>query len=218
MADQLAFEWPTGVALGAEDFFVSDANASAYAMVQTPEFWPEGKLALIGPKGCGKSHLARIFASQNGARIVKAAEGLADARPDRPTVVEDVSALPQDAEETLFHLHNNLRSAGLPLLLTDTAPPARWDIALPDLASRMQAATVMNIDDPDDALFAALIMKLFSDRQIMPPPDLLPYLSRRLERSYPAAARIVAELDAAALAQGRKISRALAAELLDNTG
>jgi len=217
MPDQLAFDWPTGVALGPDDFFVSDANAQAFAMLGTPETWPERKLALIGPKGCGKSHLARVFQAQNDAALIRVSDLVADFKTDASTViVEDMETLPQSAEEAVFHLHNNLRSAGGLLLLTSDQPPSRWPIALPDLASRMQATTVVQIYNPDDALLAALVMKLFADRQINPQPALVQYLTTRIERSFSAAADIVDRLDTAALAQRRKINKALAAELLDN--
>ena len=216
MADQLAFDWPTGVAWGPDDFFVSDANAKAFAMVEAPDTWPEGKLALIGPSGSGKSHLAGIFRAAQDAVVVEAATIPAQTQVDaRAVIVEDMQNLPQTSEEALFHLHNNLRGAGGLLLLTADRPPARWPIALPDLASRMQATTAIEIDNPDDALLSALIMKLFADRQIIPKPELVQYLVPRIERSYAAAARIVAELDEASLAQGRKINKPLAAELLD---
>ena len=219
MPDQLAFDWPTGVALGPDDFFVSEANAQAFAMLATPEAWPEQKLALIGPKGSGKSHLARVFQTQSEALLIAASTVAPDFKTDTPAViVEDMETLPAAAEEALFHLHNNLRAAGGTLLLTSDQPPSRWPIRLPDLASRMQATTVVQIANPDDALLSALIMKLFADRQINPQPALVQYLTSRIERSFAAAAAIVASLDAAALAQGRKINKALAAELLDNTG
>lgn len=216
MPDQLAFDWPTGVALGPDDFFVSEANAQAFAMLSAPETWPERKLALIGPTGSGKSHLARVFQSQNDAVLIQAITIGADFRTDAKTVIiEDIEALPRNAEEAVFHLHNNLRNARGTLLLTSHVPPSRWPIALPDLASRMQATTVVQITNPDDALLSALIMKLFADRQINPQPHLVQYLRTRIERSYAAAAAIVSRLDTAALAQGRKINKALAAELLD---
>ncbi len=217
MADQLTFDWPNGVALGPDDFFVSQANAKAFAMISAPESWPDGKLALIGPSGSGKSHLAGIFQGTHDAQVVHAKDMPADLHTDaNAVIIEDVEALPHPSEEALFHLHNNLRARGGLLLLTSDCAPARWQIALPDLASRMQAATVIEIDNPDDALLSALIMKLFADRQIMPKPDLVSYLASRIERSFDAAARIVAALDQAALAQRRKINKALAAELLDN--
>ncbi|WP_333713569.1 DnaA ATPase domain-containing protein [Yoonia sp.] len=216
MADQLAFDWPSGVARGPDDFFVSEANAQAFAMVTAPESWPEGKLALIGPKGAGKSHLAGIFRAAHDADLIAASDMTATVRTDaRAVIVEDVEHLPRSAEEALFHLHNNLRAAKGLLLLTATTPPARWAITLPDLASRMQATSVIEIANPDDALLTALIMKLFADRQISPKPGLVHYLAKRIERSYAAAAAIVAALDQASLATGRKINRSLAAELLD---
>ncbi|MDP5084719.1 MAG: DnaA/Hda family protein [Yoonia sp.] len=216
MANQLAFDWPTGVALGPDDFFVSEANAQAYAMLCAPDTWPERKLVLTGPKGCGKSHLAGIFLSQNDGVLLAAADLPADFRtPAQTVIIEDMEQLPQSAEEALFHLHNHLRSTGGTLLLTAETPPSRWPITLPDLASRMQAATVTQIANPDDALLSALIMKLFADRQIIPKADLVGYLAKRIERSFAAAADIVARLDAAALAEGRKINKALAADLLD---
>ena len=218
MSDQLAFDWPTGVALGPDDFFVSQANAQAFSMLGTPETWPEHKLALIGPKGSGKSHLARVFQAQSSALLVVASAVTPDFKTEATTVIiEDMDALPRQAEEAVFHLHNNLRNAGGTLLVTSDQPPSRWPIALPDLASRMQATTVVQITNPDDALLSALIMKLFADRQINPQPALVQYLTLRIERSFAAAADIVARLDTAALAQGRKINKALAAELLDNT-
>lgn len=217
MAGQLAFDWPTGVALGPDDFFVSEANAQAFAMLGTPETWPEGKLALVGPQGCGKSHLARVFQAQSDALLVHAAEVTLDFQTNASTIIiEDMEDLPTAAEEAVFHLHNNLRNAGGVLLLTSTAPPSRWPITLPDLASRMQATTVVQIADPDDALLSALIMKLFADRQINPQPALVQYLATRIERSFASASDIVARLDSTALAQRRKINKALAAELLDN--
>ncbi len=219
MAGQLAFDWPTGVALGPDDFFVSQANAQAFTMLSTPETWPERKLVLTGPKGSGKSHLARVFQAQSDAALIKANALSADFQTDAVTVViEDMEELAQSAEEVVFHLHNNLRNAGGTLLMTSALPPSRWPIALPDLASRMQATTVVQIANPDDALLSALIMKLFADRQINPQPALVQYLTTRIERSFAAAAAIVAQLDTAALAQGRKINKALAAELLDKPG
>lgn len=215
---QLTFDWPRGVALGAEDFFTAPANAQAYAMVTTPAGWPERKLVLTGPAGSGKSHLARVFAAQTGAVIREAATLAEGDLPGTPVVVEDMEGLPAALEPAMFHLHNHLRGAGLPLLMTARTPPGRWLAALPDLASRMQAATIAAIAEPDDALLAAVLMKLFADRQIMPKPELMDYLLRRMERSFAAARDIVAALDAASMNEGHKINTRLAGRLLDNRG
>lgn len=218
MPEQLVFEWPRDTALRPEDFFVSDANRVAADLIQTPDAWPDGKLVLTGPEGCGKSHLARVFQVNTDAMIVQAADLPDTLRPNGALVVEDMSALPVNREETMFHLHNHMASANLPLLMTDRTAPARWDIALADLASRMQATTPVGIEDPDDMLLQVLIMKLFADRQVIPPASVVQFLSTRIERSYVAAQDIVARLDHAALVDKKPASVKMATALLDKTG
>lgn len=216
-AEQLSFDWALPVALGPEDFFVSDANADAHAMVAGGLRWPEGKLALVGPEGSGKTHLARIWQGLSGAERREAR----DLSPDLPApggavAVEDLEMLPRESETALFHLHNHLMATGGRLLLTSDRPPARWGIRLPDLASRMQATTLVRLGAPDDALLEALLAKQFADRQLFPAPGVLAFVARRIERSHAAAALAVASLDRASLSEGRKVSLPLARRVLDS--
>ncbi len=216
-AEQLSFDWALPVALGPEDFFVSDSNADAHAMIAGGLRWPEGKLALVGPPGSGKTHLVRIWQSLTGAERRDARELAPDLPPPGAAVaVEDVETLPRDAETALFHLHNHLLGTGGRLLLTSDRPPARWGIRLPDLASRMQATGIVRLGPPDDALIEALLAKQFADRQLFPAPGVLSFLARRIERSHAAAALAVAALDRASLSEGRKVSLALARRVLDS--
>lgn len=215
MAEQLTFDLPAGVALTAGDFFVSEANAAAYVLVTHVDSWPERKLVLTGPAGSGKSHLARVFATNEDAVIIPAKTLTGDmTRPKKPVVIEDIEGLTAQGETALFHMHNHMREAGLPLLITARSTPSRWNISLPDLASRMQAATPTEIGDPDDDLLTAIIMKLFADRQIMPSPKLPSYLAARIERSFTAAAEIVEKMDAASLRLKRDVNEKLAGQVL----
>lgn len=214
---QLAFDLPANVRLGAEDFFVSDANEQAFALINAPEAWPDGKLALVGPAGSGKTHLARLFAAKAKAQIIAATKIKADdSLPDTAFVVEDGDHLPADAEEWLFHAHNHLRAARLPLLVTGQTPPARWPITLPDLASRLSATTTATITNPDDALLMAVLLKHFQDRQLAPAPDAITYLQRHLPRSFQAIRRTVETLDREALAQGKALTRPFVRAVLDS--
>lgn len=221
MSDQLTFDLPHRTALGRQDFFISATNAVALAAIDGWQGWPMGKMLLTGPAGSGKSHLAAVWAADSGAAIVAGGD-LAGA--DVPAlaalgavVVEDAETVAGDpaAEEALFHLHNMLLPAGR-LLLTAASPPRDWGLGLPDLASRMQATAITRIDPPDDALLSAVLVKLFADRQIAVPANLIPYLVARIERSIAAAAAVVAGLDARALQLGRAVSRQMAAEWLDS--
>lgn len=218
MTRQLSLDLPFAVALGDAAFFVSAANAEAHAMIAAPARWPEGKLALIGPAGAGKSHLVRVWQAQGGRWVLQARALGADLDPPPAgarIAIEDMERLPLAAEEALFHLHNHLAATGGLLLMTSDRPPAQWPIRLPDLASRMQATAAVRIGDPDDALLSAVLLKHFTDRQIAPPGDLIQFVVPRMERSFAAAARLVAALDGLSLSEGRPISRALAREVLD---
>lgn len=222
MTGQLAFDLPVRPALGRGDFLVAAPNALALAAIEADGEWPQGKLVLVGPAGAGKTHLAHVWAAAAGARVITGAE-LAEA--DIPALalagrvaVEDADRIAGDreAEAALFHLHNLLLAEGGRLLLTARTAPRRWGLSLPDLASRVEAASVAAIEAPDDALLAAVLVKLFGDRQLAVAPALIPYLVARMERSFDAANRLVAALDAAALAAGRPVTRALAAAVLDS--
>ena len=218
-ARQIPLDLPARAARGRAEFFVSDANAGALAALDAWRAWPGGKQALTGPEGAGKTHLAHVWAEAAGAQVVDAA-GLAEA--DLPALVdhgrvavEDVPRAGEGAQRALLHLHNLLGARGGALLMTGRGAPSRWGVGLPDLASRIEAAGVATLHPPDDALLAALLVKLFADRQVQAPPALIGWLLPRMERSFAAAQRIVAELDALALAEGRPVSRALAARVLN---
>lgn len=212
---QLAFDLAGKAAFAREDFFISPANAQALVAVDAWHTWPSGKMLIVGPTGAGKTHLAHLWAHAAGG-IVIAGDDLAQAdltRLPQAVAVDDADLVM--AEEALFHLHNLVTQAGA-LLLTATTPPRDWGLRLPDLFSRMQATAITRLQAPDDALLAAVLVKLFTDRQIAVQPTLIAYLVMRMDRSLGAAQTLVATLDAHALAAGRPITRALAADVLDS--
>jgi chromosomal replication initiation ATPase DnaA len=217
MARQLSLDLACAATAGPEAFLVTPATAAAHAAVMGEAPWPQGKLVLVGPEGSGKSHIVRLWAQGEGGLLLTAAD-LADLPPPAPgaaVAVEDLDRLPAAAEEAMFHLHNRLAAGGGRLLMTARRPPARWPVALPDLASRLQASAIATLGDPDDRLLALLLARFMADRQILPRAGVIPYLVGRMERSTVAARQIVAALDAAALAEGRAVTRDLARAVLD---
>lgn len=215
----LPLHLPRRGAVGREEFFVCEANAMAVALVEDWRNWPARKMVLCGPEGSGKTHLAHVWSGLAGAAIVDAAalpQADIAALAQAPVCVEDVERIAGDraAEEALFHLHNLTLAGGHALLVTAQQDPALWTLSLPDLQSRMQGAQVARLDDPDDALLSALLAKLFADRELTPPPDVMTYLSRHMPRSHAAAQALVARLDAEAFRQQRPVSRRLAIEVL----
>jgi chromosomal replication initiation ATPase DnaA len=212
----LDLPFPRRRAMGRGDFVVSPANAKAAALVGDPAGWPDGRLAVIGGPGSGKTHLVHVFMAETGAARVSAAALDAAAVPSLvaagAVAVEDGDA-PGMAETALFHLLNLAAAEGCRVLLTGREAPARWPVALPDLASRLGATTVVRLEPPDDALLAAVIAKLLADRHLHHDPALPAFLAARIERSFAAAEAAVETLDAASLAERRNLTRRLAADI-----
>ena len=216
---QLALALPHAESFAREDFLTGASNESALAMLERWPDWPDRALALIGPEGAGKSHLAAIWAGDSGARRVSARAldetDLIAALATGALVLEDASATLD--ERALFHLLNLVREEEAYLLMTAQSAPAGWSIALPDLASRLRALPVVAVSAPDDALLRALLVKLFADRQLAVDESLIGYIVTRIERSFAAAGAAVAMLDREALRLKRPVTRSLAAELLGGT-
>jgi chromosomal replication initiation ATPase DnaA len=213
---QLPLDLPHRPALGRADFLVAPCNAAAVAWLDHWPRWPAPALALAGPAGSGKSHLAQVFAARSGARFIDPGALTVASVPSllgaaAAAIVDDADRAPA---EPLLHLYNLLAERGGHLLVAAREPPARWPIRLADLRSRLVAAPAVAVAGPDEALIAALLIKLFADRQLDIGEEVVAYLTLQLERSFDAVQRAVAALDAAALAEHRRITVRLAKRVL----
>ena len=155
---------------------LGNANRPVIAAFDQAATWPFGTAILFGPPRSGKTGLARWFAQCFGV------------------AVDDADTMDETA---LFHRWNAAHAAGRPLLLTARAdtPGAGWQVALPDLASRLAAALRLDIGAPDDAMLAALIVAHGEARGMPIAPDGAAYLASRCERSHVGAEMLIATID-----------------------
>ncbi|MBU2956693.1 chromosomal replication initiator DnaA [Paracoccus sp. C2R09] len=204
------------------DFLPAPANLDALHALDHPHLWPGGRMLLIGPEGAGKSHMAAFWAAENGARRI----GCAALRPDAAdmltveggaVVIEDAdhAGHAAGAEQALFHLWNLCGARDCLLLMTARTAPRDWGLGLPDLQSRMDAMPQVRLGPPDEALMAAVLVKLFADRQLQVGAGLIDWLVLHMDRDLGLARRLVAAMDRAAMAQKAAPNRRLAALLLD---
>ncbi len=208
---QLALPFAHEPLFVAADLLAAASNAEALAWLAPAAAWPGNRLALWGPEGCGKTHLLHVWSARTGARLLSgAALPHEPARPDHPIAIDDAET---GAERPLLHLLNAWAEAGQPVLLAARAAPARWPVGLPDLASRLRATTAVEIRPPEESLLRALLARLLSERQLAVPEPIQDWLLLRLPRTPAAIREAAARLDRAALVAGRRVTRAVAADV-----
>jgi chromosomal replication initiation ATPase DnaA len=214
---QLVFDFSRQAALDRSNFLISESNALAFGWIDRWPNWPLPALVVHGPPECGKTHLAHLWCERAAALLVSGPSldetslpGLL-AQPSCRIAVDDADRAPEPA---LLHLYNCCRERGGYLLATSGRPLGSWEIRLADLRSRLRAAITTGIEMPDDTLLNAVLVKRFADRQLRVGPELISYLTSHIERSFAAAATVVANLDAAALASHQPIAIPLARKVL----
>ncbi len=216
-SSQITFEFDHRPAMGWEDFLVANCNEAAVDMIDRWPDWPSPGICLYGPPGCGKTHLTQVFCAHSGGFLLDAS--VFNTMELDALLAKGVTWAVEDAdrgidETKLFHFYNMIAERGGHLLLTAGAPPARWTLTLDDLRSRLVAIPALAVGAPDEGLIGAVLVKLFADRQLRVEQEVITYLVMHMERSFEAARRVAAALDAAALAGGRRVTVPLARDVL----
>ena len=199
-----------------EDFLEGPSNVTALTLVESWPDWPSRIMALTGPEGAGKSHLASIWAETSGARRMSARHltetEVPAALATGALVLEDLEPGAFD-ERALFHLINLTREEQAFVLVTGREPSANFGVSIPDLSSRLRAIPAVALQPPSDALLRLVMVKLAADRQIALDESVVAFLANRIERSFAAVRAAVARLDEESMRRQRPVTRALASEL-----
>lgn len=210
MAEQLALDLGMPVAPG--ETVVSRCNEAAYGLLDEWPRWPHPVVLVTGGVGAGKSHLAGCFAARAGVAVVPGRALRGDMALEMAAagqvVIDDADACDDVA---LFHLINAVRNAGATMLLTATT---RQQGGLADLDSRLRAVPEVALEAPDDALLRRVMLDEFARRQLAVEPQVVDFLTARMERTLHEAVGWVARLDREGLARRRGPTRPLASRLL----
>lgn len=192
------FALPLGTAATPARILLGPSNQAVVDAFARARTWPFATAILTGPSRSGKSLLARYFVDS----------GIGQAVDDADTLAEDA----------LFHRWNRAQREALPLLLVSGRAPGGWRIALPDLASRLSAALLLEIAPPDDNLLAGLAEQHAALRGMALGEAPLAWLLPRLERSHAAVERVIAAADRLSLERRQPVTISLLRDALAETG
>ncbi len=212
---QLPLPFPERIEFAAPDFVAAASNEDALAWLRRPRDWPDRRMIIWGASGCGKTHLLRIWAQANAARIITGAEltGVPELPDGGGIAIDDADAATD--QTALLHLLNAASEQRLAVLLSARRAPACWPLTLPDLASRVRAAHAVQVRAPDDVLLRVILARRCHARQLAVPEAVQDWLCARLPRTPAAMAEVAARLDAASLAGKIAVTRSLAARIVD---
>ncbi len=195
---QIALPLRRGPGRGPSRIVVGSANARIFEALAAPEAWPFRTAILTGPPRSGKSLIARWFEEQRAGLGGDAIDGA-----DRMDETE------------LFHRWNRAQESGAPLLMTVDARD--WQIALPDLRSRLAAALHLEIGHPDDDMAQNLILALAEQRGLALGEGAAAYLVPRCERSFAGLERLVEMIDRLSLERKQPATMAIWRAALEAT-
>ena len=200
-----------------DDFYVGKSNFYAFEMINKWPKWEKNFLNINGEKFSGKTHLANIFLKKfNGIRIDVNSlndENLKSIKPYQNIVLEDLNW--DINEKLIYSLFNIIDQDNKFLIITSTKPISEINFQLEDLRSRTKNCLFANIQNPDDELMFALILKNLSDRQITLDKKLIDFIIKRIERSYGKIFEFIYKIDKISLKKKKSIDFKIINEALE---
>ena len=200
------------------DFYVSKSNMNVFNLINNWSKKNEKFLNIIGEKFCGKSHLINIFLEKNkGLKIDSNKlndDFLKKIKFYKNIILEDLTL---NINEKLFYsLINIVEVEDKNLIVTSDVSIVKLDFILSDLKSRSKNFTLANIENPDDDLIFALLLKNLSDRQISIDKKLIDYIIKRIDRSYSNISNFIYKIDELSLKKKKSIDFKIIKQALED--
>ena len=198
------------------DFYVSESNFYAFEIINNWPRWEKNILNIYGEKGSGKTHLANIFISKyKGNKI--SSKNLTDEMIKKFKLYENIilDDYQGNVEERLIYaLFNLVDQSNKFLIIISEKPINEMDFNLQDIKSRSKNCLFAKIDNPDDELVFALILKSFSDRQITIDKKIIDFVTKRIDRSYRKISEFIYKVDELSLKKKKPINIKTIKEIL----
>ena len=201
-----------------DDFYVGKSNYYTFEIINKWPKWEKNILNISGEKFSGKTHLVNIFLKKfNGIKIESNLlnnESLKSIKPFQSIILEDLTS--EINENLIYTLFNIIDQDNKFLIVTSNKPIVEIDFKLKDLRSRTKNCLLAKIENPDDELMFAIILKNLSDRQITLDKKLIDYIIKRIDRSYSKIFEFIYKIDEISLKKKKSIDFKIINEALEN--
>ena len=180
-----------------EDFYVSNSNYYAFRLINSWPKWEKNFVNIYGEKYSGKTHLTNIFLKKFKGIKIKS-NSFENKNLNEIKIYENIilDNFDQNIDEYLvYSLFNIIDQDNKYLIINSLTPINEMNFKLDDLKSRTKNCLVAKIDKPDDELMFALILKNFSDRQIVIDKKLINFIIKRVDRSYDKIFEFIYKID-----------------------
>ena len=215
---QLIFKFPFKTTYKKKDFFVASNNFEAYKLIESWPHWPNKWINIIGPSGCGKTHLSKILMGKIKLISVNAEEFNDKINNVIDTydcvVIENYNN--NINENLLYSSLNHYKQLNKNVLINSANSVKQFKVNLKDLKSRLNSFLDLYIDLPSDELIRVIILKSFSDKQIIIDKKNLEYVLKNIERSYEKVLKFIKDIDNISLSTGKSININLIKKVLMN--
>jgi len=199
-----------------DDYYVSNSNKYPFNIITSWPKWEKKFINLIGEKFSGKTHLINVFLKKfNGIKInanLLDNDFLNKIKIYENVVVEDLHS--KIDEKLFFTLMNIIDQDNKYLIITSEKPIDNIRFKLNDLNSRAKNFLLTYIENPEDDLIYAIILKNLSDRQIIIEKKLIEYIIKRVERSYSKIFDFIYKIDEISLKKKKPIDFKIIREVL----
>ena len=214
--NQLLFKFNYKQNFNYDDYFVSNSNFFAFQLIEKWPKWEKNILNICGEKFSGKTHLANIFLKKYKGKKIDANEldddYLKEFKVHENIILDDFNNTTD--ERLLYALFNLIDSDNKYLIINSFLPINEMNFKLEDLKSRSKNCLFAKIDNPDDELMFAIILKNFSDRQIDIDKKLIDFIIKRIDRSYGKIYEFIYKIDELSLKKKKPIDFKTIKEIL----
>ena len=215
--DQKLLDFGVEESFDENDYFVTKSNYFAKNIIETWPKWEKKIVNLTGEKYSGKTHLSTIFKKKSNALYLYGNninnQTLKKIKLSGNIIIENLQE--NVDERLLYSIFNLVEQDNKYLLISSIKPIDTMRFSLPDLVSRLKNCIIAKIEQPDDDLIYAIILKNFSDRQIKLDNKIIDYIIKRIDRSYSKMHEFIYKIDELSLKKKQSINFKIIKEIIN---